>query len=217
MGLTGSRDPSRFNTTGCIVLPSALFIALMLATAGTAIWPKMAAPGAAILCGGGEVVYQSYGASYRPGEYTVTREIYCQSGAGKDATRDEITLQAMGVSFLIYSAVIFLLLQFVVRPLAARRLRRKMEALGIGAPAAQGTWLGTPAAPNLNDILARVQDAVQRGEAQVTVSNVSIDGQETAGGGDIPARLTQLKALRDQGLITTEDYEAKKAEILSGL
>jgi hypothetical protein len=219
MGLTGSRDPSRFNTTGCIILPSALFIALMLATAGAAIWPKMAAPGAAIVCGGGEVVYESYGASYRPGEYTVSREIYCQSGAGKDATRDEITLQAMGVSFLIYSAAIFLLLQFVVRPLAARRLRRRMEALGIGAPRAQTGWPGTPAAPNLNDILARVQDAVQRGEAQVTVRNVSIDGQDlgTVGGGDIAPRLAQLKALRDQGLITAEDYEAKKAEILSGL
>lgn len=218
MRLTGNRDPLKFNTAGCIILPISLFIALMLASAGTAIWPKMAAPGAAILCGGGEVVYQSYGASYRPGEYTVTREIYCQSGAGKDATRDEITLQAMGVSFLIYSAVIFLLLQFVLRPLAARRLRRKMEALGIGAPSAQTGWPGTPApSAGLSEILARVQDAVQRGEAQVTVRNISIDGQDAADGGDIAPRLAQLKALRDQGLITAEDYEAKKAEILSGL
>jgi hypothetical protein len=220
MGLTGKSDALKFNTTGCIVLPSALFIALMLATAGTAIWPKMAAPGAAILCGGGEVVYESYGASYRPGEYTVSREIYCQSGTGKDAARDEITLQAMGVSFLIYSLAIFLLLQFVVRPLAARRLRRKMDALGIGAPAQPSSWLGTPASPaNLNDILARVQDAVQRGEANVTVRNVTVDGQDMdmADGGDLAARLAQLKALRDQGLITAQDYEAKKAEILAGL
>jgi hypothetical protein len=215
---TGNRDGLKFNTTGCIVLPSALFIALMIATAGVAIWPKLAAPGAAILCGGGEVIYESYGASYRPGEYTVTREIYCQSGAGKQAARDEITLSAMGISFLVYSVVAFLLLQFVVRPLAARRLRRKMAALGIGAPA-QPSWPGSPPPPaGLNDILARVRQAVQSGEADVRVRNLSVDlsGAE-AGGGDIAARLAQLKALRDQGLITAEDYEAKKAEILSGL
>jgi hypothetical protein len=183
-----------------------LFIALMLASAGVAIWPKLAAPGAAILCGG-EVVYESYGASYRPGEYTVTRQIYCESGTGKDATRDEITFSAMGVSFLVYSAGIFLLLQFVARPLAAWRLRRKLAALGIGTPA-----------PGLNDILARVQQAAQRGEADGHVRNGAADSSGTeAGGGDIAARLAQLKALRDQGLITAQDYEAKKAEILSGL
>jgi hypothetical protein len=213
----GNRDPLKFNTTGCIILPSALFIALMIATAGVAIWPKLAAPGAAILCRG-ETVYQSYGASYRPGEYTVTREIHCESGTGKDATREEITFPAMGVSFLIYSVGIFLLLQFVARPLTARRLRRKMEALGMGAPQ-PSAWPGSPAPPaGLNDLLARVQQAVQRGGAEVRVRDLSADrsGPE-AGGGGIAARLAQLKVLRDQGLITAEDYEAKKAEILSGL
>ena len=213
----GSRDPLKLNTTGCIVLPSALFIALMIATAGVAIWPKLAAPGAAILCGGGEVVYDSYGASYRPGEYTVTREIYCQSGAGKQGTRDEITFPAMAVSFLIYSLASFLLLQFVVRPLAARRLRRKMEALGIGA-AGQPSWRGArPTSGNLREMLARVQQAVQRGEADVRVRNATVDLSGAEGGGDIALRLAQLKALRDEGLITAEDYESKKAEILSGL
>jgi hypothetical protein len=214
---TGNPDPLKFNPTGCIILPVSLFIALMIASAGVANWPKLAAPGAAILCGNGEVVYESYGASYRPGEYTVTREIYCRSGTGKEAVPEEITFSAMGVSFLIYSVAIFLLLQFVARPLAARRLRRKMAALGIGAPA-QPSWPGTPAAPaGLGDLLARVQQAVRRGEADIRMRNVSgLSGAE-AGDGDIAARLAQLKALRDQGLITAEDYEAKKAEILSGL
>ncbi len=218
MRLTGFRDPLKFNATGCIILPSALFIALMLATAGTAIWPKMAAPGAAILCGTGEVVYVSHGASYRPGEYTVTRQLYCQTGEGKSAAREEITLQAAGVSFLIYSLVTFLLLQFVVRPLVRRRWRRRMEALGIARPSAFAQP-GTPAQPvDLGDILTRVSEAVQRGEAHVQVRNVSVDTPDLAtGGGDIAARLARLKSLRDQGLITAQDFEAKKAEILSGL
>jgi len=219
MRLTGTRDLPRLSKTGCIILPLSLFIALMIATAGVAVWPRLAAPGAAILCGGGEVIYESHGASYRPGEYTVTRELYCQSGAGKDAAREEITIRAMGVSFLIYAVAIFLLLQFVVRPLVARRVRRKMEALGLTGTTAQSAWPGTPAAAgDLKDIYARVQEAMQRGEAEVRVRNVSVDMTGTeAAGGDIAARLAQLKALRDQGLITAQDYEAKKAEILSGL
>ena len=218
-GNSGHRDELKLNMAGCIILPSALFIALMLSTAGFAIWPKLAAPGAAIVCGSGEVVYESYGASYRPGEYTVSREVHCQTGTGKSAAREEITWSAMGVSFLVYAVGVFLLLQFLVRPLLARRLRRKMAALGLTGTTAQSAWPGTPAAAgNLRDIYARVQEAMQRGDAQVEVRNHSMgpDGAETEGG-DVAARLTQLKALRDQGLITAEDYEAKKAEILAGL
>lgn len=209
-----TRPALKLNATGCIVLPSALFIALMLATAGTAIWPRMAAPGAAIVCGGGEVVYRSHGASYRPGEYIVTRELHCQAGAGEETAREEITLRAIGVSFLIYAAAGFLLLQFLARPLLRRRAARRPEGLRGAGP----SMSGTRAAPaDLGGILARVSDAVRRGEANVTVRNISIDAADSGGGGDFAARLAQLKALRDQGLITAEDYEAKKAEILSGL
>jgi hypothetical protein len=215
---SGNRDALKLNATGCIVLPVSLFIALMIATAGVAVWPKFAAPGAAILCGGGEVAYQSHGASYRPGEYTITREIYCQSGPEKSATREEITFPAMGVSFLIYAVIVFLLLQFLARPFFARRLRRKMEALGLAGTSAQTAWPGTPAAGgDLRDIYARVQEAMERGNARVEVRNDSMDAGAAPDGGDIAGRLAQLKALRDQGLITAEDYEAKKAEILSGL
>lgn len=205
----------KLGTAGCILLPIALFSALMLATAGTAIWPRIAAPGAAILCGGGEVVYESHGATYRPSEYIVTRQIYCRTGTGKDAPRGEITLQAIGVSFLVYAAGLFLLLQFVVRPLLAGRLRRRLQALGLGGTPPAGR-AGVPAAPaGLDDILARVSEAMRRGEADVEVRNVTLD--MTGTGNDVETRLATLKALRDRGLITAADYEAKKAEILAGL
>lgn len=220
MRISGLSALPKLNATGCIVLPVSLFLALMLATAGIAVWPQMATPGAAILCGGGEVVYESHGSSYRPGQYSVSREIYCQTGIGKDAPRDDITMKAMGVSFLIYAVAIFLLLQFLVKPLVARGLRRKMEALGLsGAPDAQG-WPGQQTgAVNLNDIIAQMQNAAQRGGgADVRVQNYTVDlSGDDADGGGIAARLAQLKALRDQGLITAQDYEAKKAEILAGL
>ena len=146
MRITRPRDEMKLNVTGCIILPVSLFIALMIATAGFALWPQLAAPGAAIVCGSGEVVHESH--EYRrPGEYSLIRQIHCRTGSGKEAPREEITFSAMAVSFLIYAAVLFLLLQFVVRPLAARRLRRRMEALGFGTPAPPGSWPGTPAAP----------------------------------------------------------------------
>jgi len=42
-------------------------------------------------------------------------------------------------------------------------------------------------------------------------------GDPAGDGSDFVERLAQLKHLRDQGLISAEDYEAKKAEILSRL
>jgi hypothetical protein len=206
MMLRPASAAARSGTTGCIVLPLALFIALMLASAGVAIWPKMAAPGAAILCGGGEVIYESHGASYRPGEYTVTRTLYCQTGEGKQAQRDEITFQAAGISFLLYSVIVFLLLQFVARPLLRRRVKRTLEAARGGAP---------DAAASLGGLLGRVAQAAARGAA----AREPPGREESAGeeSGDVAERLARLRALRDQGLITALDYDAKKAEILSRL
>lgn len=213
---SGSSD-GRLNATGCIILPASLFIALMLASAGVAIWPRMAAPGAAILCGG-EVIYESHGASYRPGEYTVTRTLYCQTGEGKSAARDEITFQAAGISFLIYAVIAFLLLRFLVAPWLRRRAARTLEAAGIVSPGIAGA----PASPaDLRAILARVSEAVGRGAASVTVRNVTVDAtgaaDPDAGDDDLEQRLARLRALRDQGLITDHDYDAKKTELLSRL
>jgi len=202
--------PFRFGKAGCIVLPAALFIALMLASAGVAIWPRMAAPGAAILCRG-EVIYVSHGASYRPGEYTVTRTLYCQAGEGKDAARDDITFQAAGISFLIYAAVIFLLLQFVARPLLRRRVDRTLEAARIISPADSETGAR---AVGLGDLLGRVVGAVERGAAKIEIAGAAKDDLDSE---DPAERLARLRRLRDQGLITAQDYETKKAEILSRL
>lgn len=199
---TGTADP-RFSATGCIILPASLFVGLMIASAGTAVYPRVAAVGAALLCSG-EVVYESHGQSYRPGEYTVTRTIYCQSGSGKGAAREEITFRAIGIAFLIYSAIAFLILRFLVAPWLRRRAERALLAAGIRSPADPNA-AASPA--DLRSILSQVADAAQRRQADVTAES----------GADPAGRLARLKQLRDQGLITAADYEAKKAEILSGL
>ena len=173
----------RAGATGCVILPASLFVGLMIASAGTAIYPRVAWPGAALLCSG-ELVYESHGQSYRPGEYTVTRQIYCRSGSGKGAESEEITFRAIGLAFLIYSAIAFLLLRFLVAPWLHRRAERALAAAPIGAA---------------GSILGQASEALRRG------------------GGDPAKRLARLKELRDQGLITAEDYEAMKAQILAGL
>ena len=193
---------AKLATTGCIILPASLFIGLMIAGPGTAVYPPVSTVAAPLICSGTVEVQSDY-YSVRPGESGVSRTIYCVSGAGK-AARDDITWSAIGVAFLIYSALAFLLLRFLVAPWLRRRAERALLAAGIRSP----TNPNAAASPaDLRSILSQVSEAVQRGRANV------VDRSD-----DRPAeRLAQLKQLRDQGLITASEYEAKKAEILAGL
>ena len=203
----------RLGATGCIILPASLFIGLMIASAGTAIYPRVAAVGAALLCSG-EVVYESHGQSYRPGEYTVTRQIYCRSGEGKGAAQEEITFRAIGIAFLIYSAIAFLLLRFVAAPLLRRRVARALEGSGVR----HASWPGSGAPlGDIGAILGQAAEAMKRGEARAVVRGAAFDAAPPEREADAAERLALLCQLRDQGLISAEDYEAKKAEILAGI
>ena len=56
------------------------------------------------------------------------------------------------------------------------------------------------------------------GQAMATNMNAAPSAApQTTGNNDPQARLAQLKALLDQGLITAEDYEKAKAEVLKQL
>lgn len=205
----------RFNATWMVVLPASLFVGLMIASAGTAIYPPVTGLATPFICPG-TVDIQSRGASYRPGEYTVTREIYCVEADGK--TREEITLKAIFASFIVYSLIAFALLRFLALPLLRRRFRDTLE--GLGRRGGPGPATGAPM--DLHEILSRVSEAVEQGQAKVVARNMTIDARDEFasvddGPGDAASRLSRLKALHDQGLITAADYEAKKAEILSGL
>ena len=57
---------------------------------------------------------------------------------------------------------LFLLLQFLVRPLVARRLRRRMEALGLGGQTQRGGRAGAPGIGGGLALLSRVQEALRR-------------------------------------------------------
>jgi hypothetical protein len=193
----------RLNTTGCIILPASLFIGLMIAGPGTAVYPPVSTVAAPLICPGIVRVQSDY-YSVRPGENGVSRTIYCGSGTDKAGAGEDITWKAIGIAFLLYSAIAFLILRFLVAPWLRRRAERTLLAAGISSPSNPGA---AASAGDLRSILDQVADAARRRQASATAAS----GEEPA------ERLAQLKQLRDQGLITAEDYEAKKAQILSQL
>ena len=212
---------SRFGLTLLAVLPASLFVGLMFATAGFAVHPPLAFIATPLVCAG-EVEVESQSYSYRPGQRGVTRTLWCLSDdggpAGKPA-REDITGSAMLAAFAVYSAIAFVPLQ-----LLAWRLRRRVAGLfrwkGARVVPGGGAAGAADAGVDLSAILAQVAEAVERGDARVTVRNMEVGARDEGGPVDEedPAeRLVQLKRLYDRGLITAAEYQAKRAAIVSRL
>lgn len=202
--------------TWLMALSVSLFIGVMIASAGTALYPPVTAIANPLICRG-EIDYQSQNYSYRPGQRGVERYIYCLSGTGKEA-REDVTLRAVFWSFVLYSAISFILLRLIVVPLLRRRFRRALSAMRVrSAPSFSRGGASSAASVDVQDILARVSEALEQGRGNVVVRNMSFGPDEPGGDDDVAARLAQLRQLRENGLITSEDYDNKKAEILSRL
>jgi hypothetical protein len=198
-------------TAFLIVLPLSLVMGLFIAGIGTAMWPPVSAWAAPLACSG-TVDVQSDHYTTPSGGSGVSRHILCISGAGKDESRDEITFTAIGIAGLVYAAIAFVLLMIFAAP----RMRRgaaeaRLSAVNFGGGI---TARGVASPAELQAILGQVSEALQRGQADIEVHNITIDGADGANPGQ---RLANLKQLHDAGLISDEDYEGKKAEILSGL
>lgn len=193
-----------------LLLPLGLAIGFMLAGIGTAIWPPMSSWAGAIICSGTLDVQSDYYTTPSGGS-GVNRHLLCRSGDGKDQQADEITFEAIGVAGLVYAAIVFVLLLVFAAP----RMRRAAEARQAKVDFGGGiSARGVGSEAELQAILGQVSEALRHGEADVTVRNVTVGGAE---GGDTAGRLAVLKQLHEAGLIGDEDYEAKKAEILSRL
>ena len=209
---------ARYGVTLLGVMPASLFVGLMFATAGFAVHPPLAFVATPFICDGtAEVESQSY--SYRPGQSGVTRTLWCvrEGDAGGKPARDDITTKAMAASFLVYSAIAFVALQLLAWWLwrrAAERFGRLFVRRRGGGTSAGGV--------DLSSLLSQVAEAVERGNAQVEVRSRTVDLRGDGNPDGIAARdpaerLERLERLRDQGLITAAEYQAKRAEILSGL
>jgi hypothetical protein len=190
-----------------IFLPLSLALGLFVAGIGTTMWTPFSGWAAALLCPG-KIIDGSDHYTTPSGGSGTHAHLICVSGEGKNETREEVTFNGIALAFPLYSALIFggLLL------FAAPRMRRKAEARAGSFDFGSFTTADGDVPPDLQGVMGLVAAAMQQGN--VTVHNVTIDSSAD----DTPvARLAQLAHLHNSGLISDADFDAKKAEILSGL
>jgi hypothetical protein len=186
-------------------IPVSLFIGLMIASAGGALYPPLLTVAAPVLCDGNMDI-TSRGYSYKPGQSGTSHTIRCE----RQGRVEEITLRAVGVSTLIYGAGAWVLLTL----LHLRSKRHRAEN-----PMEPGAGLGGLAAAD--DIFVALTQKLKSGTRSPMIFDLHGRASPLPGGasssGDMATRLRQLKTLRDQGLISEQDYESRKQEILNEL
>ena len=239
-----------------------LFVGLMIATAVGAVFPPVILPAASLICDGAvELQLQAY--SYKPGQRGVSHLISCTQAGGSS---ESITLATIGVAWLGYSALLFVLLS-LWRLLSGAIARRGDDAQDFSqpgssappsAPSASATPSFTGSSPvstrepgvfattqttvsvddtvklqgltGLSDVLRQtlggkmaemVGEALEQAKHQPRRGKpIVIDGGThiiQSGRQDAVSRLRALKALRDEGLVSSAEYEAKRTDILRGL
>lgn len=204
-----------------IIAGVSLFLGLMVAVAGGAMFPSILEPGAEMVCQG-EVEVVSHHYSYKPGQSGVSRTFLCHE---PDAQPREMTFAAIGISTLLFSGAIFLLL-------GLWGLWRHWRAPR-GGDATEGTVM--PAAPPhtppsdpraaLLQSMAQMLQAQAAGKTRVmtpdevkTFFNTSTQVHVDEGHDRSPAaRMKLLDELLAQKLISKEEYDRKRAEILDAL
>jgi len=194
-----------------ILLAVSLFVGLMLATAGGAVYPPLYRPGAALACDGAfDIESRRY--SYKPGHSGVQRAIHCRDA--RSGTREEITLRAIGAAFLVYSGAAFVLGLAPALLLAhafgrgVRRLPRWWQGVSKASATrivVNGRDVGGPDGlpPEAREGL--VQAMALFGAASAPVATSSTDAAD---------RLRSLRRLYDEGVIDRREYDAKKSELL---
>jgi len=197
-----------------IVLPLSIAAGFMLGGVGTLIYPPVGAWAGNLVCAGKVEVQSDYYTTPQGGS-GVQRRIGCVFGAGGGSAREDITMMTFGIALLSYAALAFVLLQVF----AAGWIRRRAEgAAGVGYIGGDGaSGPGSPA--DLQAILAQVADSLRRGEANVTVRNVTLDNLDGGDpdGDDVAERLARLGELHGAGLISDEEHRARRTDILSSI
>jgi hypothetical protein len=151
-----------------------LFIGLVLISVAVgAIFPSIHKLSAPLICRD-EVNIQVNTYSYKPGQSGTDIHIYCVDDKG---TQKEITFQAIVVTGLVASAILFVIALIWMRK-------------GLTLPANFGTLAGD---------LNRKKNS------------------STGKDGSALERMSELKKMYDQNLISQVEYERKKAEIMKEL
>ena len=171
-----------------IVIGISLFIGIMITVAGGAIFPPLLDVAAPFVCNG-KFSVETQVFRPKPSETVTARTFYCQNP--KSGATTDISLETIIVAGLIYSAIVFipvLVIGLVIGPvIATRRKTREVQD-----------------AANLEKTL---------GALRSSITIIPAQGMKNS---EAPAeKLKKLKELRDAGLITEQEYETKRAEIVS--
>lgn len=172
-----------------VLLVASTFVGFLFATAGTAVHPPLVRVAAPLACEGSfEIETRDY--SYKPGQSGTEHRYWC---TGADGTRESVTMRAIGYAFLVYSGFAF------------------------GA----SLLLALPALWWIDRNAARWQSTVAGFARRTSASARRAGGGSPRGqrppGVSLDERLRQLRGLHEAGLITPEDYERRKAELLAEL
>lgn len=181
------------------------FAGLMVATAGGAVHPPVVTVAAPYVCDG-TVETRSQNYSYRPGQSGVARTILCTRA---DGAAHDITLKTIGAA-TVYYTLIFMAVGLVLAVLA-RLLTPRLLTSRMGDPFRPGPKSGLDPA----DLEATAR--YLRDRLLVSADIVRRDADAPHDDDSIRRRLEQLQALRDDNLISEEEYQAKRAEVLSSL
>lgn len=108
----------------------------------------------------------------------------------------------------------------LVRPSTGERLfARSYDAEETGASAATGVFASTGALVEMTERTLReaIDEALDDPDFLAAVAAQREPGRRRAPASDPAERLRELEALREQGLLTPDEYERKRAEILDAL
>lgn len=169
------------------------FCGVMVASVGGALHPPLVTVAAPYVCDG-TVETHSQNYSYKPGQSGVARTILCVDA---DGTSRDISLRVIGAATVYYTLIFLaagLVLIFLVRLLKPRRSAEAKADIVAELGKRMAERLRTDA------------DIVRRPAAP-----------PDAGKGSVDDRLLHLQSLRDEGLISEDEYRAKRAEILGDL
>jgi hypothetical protein len=189
------RPAARLGCGLLLLVPVCAFCGVMVASVGGALHPPVITVAAPYVCDGA-VETQSRNYSYKPGQQGVARNVFCIETGGN---RRDITLRTVGAASVYYTLIL------LAAALVLWGLGRFLESRRNAAPPA---GIAPQSAADLKNFLA---------ERLRTDADIVRRTDSKADAGSLEERLKRLQALRDDSLISEEEYHAKRAEVLSDL
>jgi hypothetical protein len=200
-----------------------LFTGFMISTAGAAMYPPLNKIAAPFVCSGGQMQVDEQTYYPAPGETVTTQTWTCvdnQTGQSRELGILGIAVFVIPIyAFIVFIPILILtaVWQILIRPASLKKqratdLNTSMDLINkkFGNMSQEQRALMEQSVKNYYD--KKSTDSSEKGKfiAQMDTANFSTHKP-------VEEQLKKLKELLDSELITKQDYEKKKAEILSKL